>query len=105
MNYIERVMAKYPNWPRRIRHGDYIGVLSGVQPLLDGEVAPLYRFPGGECMGDPRDAVRTLPVDGHGLLRCGCCGAEILCDAAGDMPDLCPVCREGVDWSGFERQV
>lgn len=102
MNYIESIMARYPRWPRRIRHGEYIGVLSGVQPLLDGDAAPLYRFPGGECVGDLHNVVRTKPADDGGLFRCGCCGAEILCDAYGDMPDLCPVCHEGIDWSGLD---
>lgn len=102
-SYIECIMEAYPGWPRRIQHGEYIGILSGIQPLLDGNAAPLYRFPGGECMGDPGDAVRTAPVDDCGLLRCGCCGGEILCDKTGDMPALCPTCHEGIDWSLRER--
>lgn len=102
-SYIECIMEAYPGWPRRIQHGEYIGILSGIQPLLDGNAAPLYRFPGGECMGDPGDAVRTAPVDDCGLLRCGCCGGEILCDKTGDMPALCPTCHEGIDWSLLER--
>ena len=101
--FIERVMERYPNWPRRIRHGEYIGVISGVQPLLGGDAAPLYRFPGGECVGDPADIVRTAPVEDAGELFCGRGGALLACSVTGDMPELCPVCHEGIDWSAWEE--
>lgn len=95
-SYIERVMEAHPDWPRRIRNGEYVGVLSGVQPLLQGDEAPLYRFPGGECVGDPSGpVVRTAPVEERGAVKCGVCGAVL----PGGMPGLCPVCHEGVDWS------
>ena len=103
-SYIERIMEAHPEWPRRIKHGDYIGVLSGAQPLLEGESAPLYRFPGGECVGVDFElpAVRTPAKDaGLGLACCGECGAELLCNEFGDMPDVCPVCHEGIDWSEY----
>ena len=78
------------------------GVLSGIQPLLDGEVAPLYRFPGGQCVGTDykTTAVRIFPVENEvGVICCGACGAELICDTCGDMPDVCRVCHEGIDWS------
>ena len=27
MAYIDDIMRAHPNWPRRIRHGEYVGVL------------------------------------------------------------------------------
>lgn len=101
-SYIEQIMETYPTWPRRILHGEYVGILSGVQPLLDGEAAPLYRFPGGECMGSGGETVvRTEALDEDGEVKCGCCGEVLLCNEHGDMPDICPACHEGVDWSGW----
>jgi hypothetical protein len=35
--------------PPEIRHGEYVGRLVDVQPLNDGYVTGIYRFPGGEC--------------------------------------------------------
>lgn len=105
-SYIDQIMEEYPHWPRHIRHGEYIGVLSGVQPLTAGEAAPLYRFPGGECVGvDYEVAAVRLPAkeDDYGIVHCGGCGAPILCNECGDMPDVCPACHEGVDWSAWEE--
>lgn len=104
-SYIELVMEVHPDWPRRIRHGEYVGVLSGVQSLLGGDAAPLYRFPGGECVGIDYElsAVRLPEKEGDdGMVRCGGCGTELLCNEFGDMPDVCPACHEGVDWSAWE---
>lgn len=102
-SYIEQVMEAHPTWPRRVLHGEYVGILSGVQPLLGGEAAPLYRFPGGECMGSGSEqVVRTMPIDEGGEVKCGCCGGVLLCNIYGDMPEICPCCHEGVDWSPWE---
>lgn len=108
MNYIECIMARYPHWPRRIRHGEYIGVLCGVQPLLDGDAAPIYRFNGGTVVGVDYEvtAVRVpAQEDDFGIVHCGSCGATLLCNQYGNMPGVCPACHEGIDWSEFERQV
>lgn len=105
-SYIEQVMEAHPDWPRRIRHGEYVGVLSGFQPLLGGDAAPLYRFPGGECVGVDYEvsAVRLPAKKGkNGMVCCGGCGAELLCNEFGGMPDVCPACHEGVDLSAREE--
>jgi hypothetical protein len=34
-----------------------------------------------------------------GLVICGECGKELECDAAGDMPDICPGCGKRLEWS------
>lgn len=105
MAYIDDIMRAHPEWPLRIRHGEYVGVLIDVQPLLDGDAAPIYRFPGGDAVGVDYDtaAVRLRPYDDDGVVRCGVCGAELLCNECGDMPGVCPACHEGVDWSAWEE--
>lgn len=45
--YIDRLRTKYPF---RIRTRGYEAVLCGVQPLLEGQETPVYRFPGGESL-------------------------------------------------------
>lgn len=97
MAYIDDVMKAYPQWPRHIRHGEFTGVLCGVQPLLEGRTAPIYRFPGGECVGVDYEttAVRiSVKEDVHGLTCCGSCGTALLCIER----DICPVCHEGIKW-------
>lgn len=39
--------------PTEITHDEYKGRLVDVQPLTDGYVCGIYRFPGGECCGGP----------------------------------------------------
>lgn len=107
MAYIDDIMRAHPKWPRRIRHGEYIGVLINVQPLLGGEAAPIYRFSGGDAVGvDYNTAAVRVPAkeDDFGVVHCGSCGAELLCNACGDMPDICPVCHEGVDWFEWSEE-
>lgn len=106
MSYIDDIMRAHPEWPRHIRHGEYVGVLIDVQPLLEGEAAPIYRFPGGDAVGFGYEAgaVRfPAKEDEYGMVHCGSCGAELLCDGNGEMPSVCPGCHEGVDWSAFEE--
>lgn len=105
-SYIDEIMEANPRWPRRIRHGEYIGVLIGVQPLLGGCAAPIYRFPGGDAVGvDYETAAVRVPAkeDEHGVVHCGSCGADLLCNDCGDMPEVCPACHEGVDWSAWKE--
>jgi len=47
--YIDRLRTKYPF---RIFARGYEAVLCGVQPLLEGQETPIYRFPGGESLVD-----------------------------------------------------
>ena len=35
--------------PEFLMHGEYKGRLVDTQPLLDGYVSGIYRFPGGDC--------------------------------------------------------
>ena len=44
---LKRMAEKY-NWKLEVWHGEYKGVLCGVQPMNHGQdPLPLYRFPGG----------------------------------------------------------
>ena len=38
----------------------------------------------------------------NGLLICDCCGAEILCNECGDMPERCPICGNELDYRDLE---
>lgn len=51
--YIDRLRVKYPFCICRKSEPEYRAVLKGVQPLLEGQEVPIYRFPGGECCQDP----------------------------------------------------
>lgn len=51
--YIDRLRVKYPFRICRTSEPEYTAVLVGVQPLLEGQEIPLYRFPGGVCCEDP----------------------------------------------------
>ena len=51
-----------------------------------------------------RDAARALAyVDDLGVARCGECGAELLCNGTGDMPDVCPVCGRRLEYDFFRE--
>ena len=39
--------------PETIMHGEYEGKLVDIQPLVDGFVCGIYRFPGGDCIEGP----------------------------------------------------
>lgn len=51
--YIDRLRTKYPFRICRKSEPQYPAVLCGVQPLLEGQEIPIYRFPGGDCCEDP----------------------------------------------------
>lgn len=51
--YIDRLRTKYPFRICREFEPEYTAVLVGVQPLLDGQEMPIYRFAGGDCCEDP----------------------------------------------------
>ena len=50
--YIDRLRTTFPF---RIIVDGYEAVLTGVQPLNEGQPMPLYRFPGGVKVVDPSD--------------------------------------------------
>ena len=56
--YIDRLRVKYPFRIRRASEPEYEAILCGVQPLLEGQEMPVYRFPGGPCCVD---------LDGNGI--------------------------------------
>lgn len=52
MNEELKKIAKKYNWKLEVWHGEYKGVLCGVQKTNQGEEQlPLYRFPGGISLG------------------------------------------------------
>lgn len=42
--------------------------------------------------------------DDFGITHCEQCGAEILSNDCGDMPDICPKCGAELDYSLYERE-
>ena len=49
-----------------------------------------------------RDAAPALAyMDDLGVARCGECGAELLCNETGDMPDVCPECGRRLEYDSF----
>jgi hypothetical protein len=56
--YIDRLRTMYPF--RIIAHGGYEAVLCGVQPLLEGQQSPIYRFPGGPCVVDVNEIEKIV---------------------------------------------
>lgn len=61
MSYVEELSAKY-GWPLIIHSRGYDAYLVNIQPLLHGEVAPIYRWPGGDCVAD-KDGAKKRPAD------------------------------------------
>ncbi len=39
----------------------------------------------------------------YGVTVCGNCGAELVCDDCGDMPDKCPDCGCDLDYSKIDE--
>ncbi len=52
-SYIDGLRKKYPFRICRKSEPAYEAVLCGIQPLIDGDEEPIYRFPGGTCVVDP----------------------------------------------------
>lgn len=42
-------------------------------------------------------------MDDLGVARCGECGAELLCNGTGDMPDVCPACGRRLEYDFFRE--
>ena len=42
-------------------------------------------------------------MDDLGVARCGECGAELLCNETGDMPDVCPACGRRLEYDFFRE--
>lgn len=55
--YIDRLRTKFPF---RIIADGYEAVLTGVQPLNEGQPLPVYRFPGGVKVVDPATIVNII---------------------------------------------
>lgn len=53
-SHVEQLHEKY-GWPLKIHTRGYDAYLIDVQPLMDGEAAPIYRFPGGDSLVDDRE--------------------------------------------------
>lgn len=45
-----------------------------------------------------------VKMDDYGATHCEKCGAEIMCNECGDMPDVCPCCKEQLDYGDFEPE-
>jgi len=44
----------------------------------------------------------TVRIDDYGMTHCENCGAELLCNECGDMPDCCPQCGATINWKDIE---
>lgn len=42
-------------------------------------------------------------TDDLGIVHCGECGAELLCNGNGDMPDVCPACGRRLEYDFFRE--
>lgn len=51
--------------------------------------------------GLKRKESASAALDAYGVTYCEKCGAELLCNECGDMPDACPRCGRLIDWSAF----
>lgn len=58
--WIDRLRTKYPFRICRTSEPQYEAVLIGVQPLLEGQEMPIYRFEGGDCCIDFSDNGITI---------------------------------------------
>lgn len=41
-------------------------------------------------------------MDDLGIVHCEKCGAELICNDNGDMPEYCPQCCRQIDWASFD---
>lgn len=46
--------------------------------------------------------IARAAMDDYGVTYCEKCGAELLCNECGDMPEICPRCGRVIDWSAFD---
>ena len=53
-SYAERLSKCY-GWPMKIHARGYDAYLVDIQPLLEGQVCPLYRWPGGDGVADDQE--------------------------------------------------
>ena len=73
-----------------------------------GDVTEMDETPSAANMME-RDAaadVEPQPIalahtDDLGVVHCGECGAELLCNETGDMPDVCPACGRRLEYDSF----
>ena len=42
-------------------------------------------------------------TDDLGVVHCGECGAELLCNETGDTPDVCPACGRRLEYNSFQE--
>lgn len=59
---LQRAAEKH-GWPLRIKARGEIARLVSIQPLNDGTVEPIYRFPGGDSLVDKREMIPTEEGD------------------------------------------
>lgn len=52
-------IAHKNGWPMRIKARGYVALLVGVQPLGEGKLEPIYRFPGGDSLVDKCEMIPT----------------------------------------------
>lgn len=83
---------RYGNrWPVAIHARGYDAYLSGVQPLGDGKVAPIYRWPGGESVADEKE-LKQPASEFYRLMH-------ILWKRPRDLDDKCDLFRrQPVEW-------
>lgn len=54
-------------------------------------------------MEDTTTKAVTVSIDDYGMTHCENCGAELLCNECGDMPDCCPQCGAAINWKDIEE--
>ena len=53
-SYAERLSKCY-GWPMKIHARGYDAYLADIQPLLEGQACPIYRWPGGDGVADDQE--------------------------------------------------
>jgi len=87
------------------------GIISALPAAVSQKLCPrIWLIPSRHCSAPPaasaatveRDAAPALArMDDLGVARCGECGAELLCNETGDMPDVCPECGRRLEYDSF----
>ena len=85
------------------------GVLGSTMPAFivyesahfdtDKQVKSFMKRKRAETMQNGESWTET---DNLGVVHCNRCGAELICDDCGDMPESCPQCRRTINWSTFD---